>query len=122
MSLFEQLGGTDGVRRFVDDLSQRLVDDPRFGPLFDGVDHATLRQHREHYFAAVLGGPENYSGRGLREAHRALRLDDADFDHFMAIAHESLVAVQASPAAIADLRDLLARLRPVIVPTSSVIE
>lgn len=118
MTMFERFGSADGIRRFVDDLSRRLSDDPELGPLFDGVDDASLRQHREHYFAAVLGGPENYSGRGLRDAHRPLGLTEAHFDRFRAVVDASLAAVGADAEATAAVRELLERLQPVIVTPS----
>lgn len=119
MSLFEGLGGEIGMRRFVDELSRRTADDPHLGPMFDAIDAAALQQHRERYFAAVLGGPENYSGRGLREAHRSLRLSDAQLDRFIEITDESLAVVGASAAAIREVRALVSGLRSVIVAPSS---
>jgi hemoglobin len=119
MSLFEALGGEPGISRFVDELDRRLLADPELGPMFVGVDGAGLQRHREHYFAAVLGGPEQYAGRGLRDAHRHVGIDDAQFDRFLAIADESLAAVSAGAAAADDVRDLLARLRPVVVAGAS---
>lgn len=119
MSLFEALGGEPGIHRFVDEFSRRLSTDPELGPLFDGVDGDGLQRHREQYFAAVLGGPENYTGRGLREAHRHIGIDDAQFDRFLMIADEALATIAAGAQAVADVRDLLARLRPVVVGSSS---
>lgn len=118
MSLFEQLGGAAGVRRLVDELSRRLDDDIVLGPLFDGVAGPTLQQHREHYFAAVLGGPENYAGRSLRDAHRSLDLTDAQFDRFVRIVEASLEAVGALDEPATEVLELLERLRPVIVTPS----
>lgn len=115
MSVFEALGGERGVHRFVDELGRRLAADAELGPLFAGVDGEGLQRHREHYFSAVLGGPELYSGRGLREAHRHLGIDDAQFDRFATIADDALAAVGAGPDVVVDVRDLLARLRPVVV-------
>jgi hemoglobin len=115
MSVFERLGGEAGVRAFVDELARRTADDPQLGPLFDSIDKTALQEHRERYFAAVLGGPEQYSGRGMRHAHRTLRLTDAHLDRFVDIADESLVAVGASADAIRELRALVEGLRSVIV-------
>ena len=56
MTLFERLGGAEGVRRVVDELTTRLEADPGLAPLFAGVDGDGLRRHRERYLAAVLGG------------------------------------------------------------------
>jgi len=118
MTLFEQLGGSDGVRHLVDDLARRLDDDPVLGPLFVGVDSPTLQQHRAHYFSAVLGGPENYAGRGLRDAHRSLGLTDDHVDRFLLVLDASLATVGAAPETTAAVRDLIERLRPVIVSPS----
>jgi hemoglobin len=115
VSVFECLGGERGVRAFVDELARRTADDPQLGPLFDAVDKTALREHRERYFAAVLGGPEHYSGRGLRDAHRTLQLTNAHLDRFVAIADESLDAVGASAAAILEVRALIEGLRSAIV-------
>lgn len=119
MSVFEQLGGAEGIRVFVDDLTARLAIDPALGGLFDQVDGPSLQLHREQYFAAVLGGPEHYAGRGLREAHSSLALDDAAYDRFLSIVGESLVGIGANPQAAADVHTLLERLRPVIVTPGS---
>lgn len=115
MTLFDQLGGEQGVRLLVDELTTRLEADPEFGPMFAGVDGEGLRRHREQYLAAVLGGPEQYTGRGLREAHRPLGIDDAQFDRFLALVLESARAVGAAPAATDDLAAFVRGLRPVMV-------
>ena len=100
MTLFERLGGAEGVRRVVDELTTRLEADPGLAPLFAGVDGDGLRRHRERYLAAVLGGPEQYTGRGLREAHRPLGIDDAQFDRFLGLVLESARAVGTAPFGI----------------------
>lgn len=115
MSEFERWGGAEGIRRFVDDLSTRLAADPELSALFEGVDEASLRQHREQYFIAVLGGPEHYTGRGLREAHRPLGLTDAHLDRFLVLLDASLAAVGVDADAAAEARALIDRLRPAIV-------
>lgn len=115
MSLFEQLGGADGIRRVVDALTARLEADPELGALFAGVDGAALRHHRERYLAAVLGGPEGYTGRGLRDAHRPLAITEAEFDRFLALAAESAREVGCPAGAADELALFLRGLRPIIV-------
>lgn len=115
MTLYEQLGGAAGVRLLVDALTSRLEADPEFGPLFAGVDGDGLRRHREQYLGAVLGGPEQYTGRGMREAHRPLRLSDAQFDRFLALVLECAGAVGVALATTDELAHFLRGLRPVMV-------
>ena len=107
MSLFEQLGGSHGVRALVDELSRRLAADPVLGPIFIDVDGPTLQQHREHYLAAILGGPENYTGRGLRDAHRSLELNNNHVDRFLHALETSLAAVGAAPGATTAVVEVL---------------
>ena len=115
MSSHDALGGNAGLRLFVDDLSRRLAADSLLGPLFVAVDLDTLLRHRVDYLAVVLGGPERYSGRSMREAHRALHLTDEHMDRFLELAAESLTAVRVAPSVAREVVDLLERLRPVIV-------
>ena len=115
MSTFEQLGGAAGIRAFVDELTVRIDADPVLGPMFAEVDPLLLNQHREKYFAAVFGGPEGYSGRGLREAHASLSLTDEAYDRFLRIVDETLAGLGANVTAAIEVRALLERLRLAIV-------
>lgn len=115
MTLFERLGGSDGLARLVSTLTERLAGDPVLAPLFENVDRDRLRLHRAHYLAAVLGGPEAYDGRGMREAHRPLAIDDALFDRFIDHVAVSARAAGTPSAAGEELVGFLTSLRPVIV-------
>lgn len=118
MTLFDRLGGSEGLDRLVANLSARLEADPALAPLFSEVDGPGLRQHRVHYLAAVLGGPEAYRGRGMREAHRPLGIDDALFDRFLGHVAESARAARIPAGPADELASFLRGLRPVIVSPS----
>lgn len=76
-------------------------------------------EHKQVRRAVVArGGPENYAGRSLRDAYRSLGLGDAQVDQFIRIVDASLVAVGAPAAQAAKVRELLERLRLVIVTPS----
>lgn len=115
MSIYDALGGEAGIRGVVDDLASRLATDPMLGPMFEGVDHEALQRHRVSYLAAVLGGPEQYLGQSMRDAHRPFRLTDAHMERFLQLAAESLSAAGVAPEPARALLELLDRLRPVIV-------
>lgn len=119
MSIYDALGGEPGLQGVIDDLATRLAADPLLGPLFDGIDHEVLQRHRVSYLAAVLGGPEQYLGQSMRDAHRPFRLTDEHMDRFLQLAAESLEAAEVAPEPARALLDLLDRLRPVVVdPTA----
>ena len=115
MSIYDALGGEPTLRAVVDDLAARLAADDLLGPLFDGVDHEALQRHRVSYLAAVLGGPEQYLGQSMRDAHRPFRLTDAHMERFLQLAREALDDAGIAPEAAHAMLDLLDRLRPVIV-------
>ena len=115
MSIYDALGGEPTIRAVVDDLADRLAADDLLGPLFVGVDHEALQRHRVSYLAAVLGGPEQYLGQSMRDAHRPFRLTDAHMERFLQLAREALDAAGIAPEAAQAMLDLLDRLRPVIV-------
>lgn len=121
MGIYDALGGEHGLHDLVDDLAVRLAADPLLGPLFDGVDHEVLQRHRVSYLAAVLGGPEQYLGQSMRDAHRPLLLTDEHMNRFLQLVAESLDAAEVAPEPARALLDLLDRLRPAVVvdPTAS---
>lgn len=115
MTLFDRLGGMAGLDRLVVAMAARIEADPVLAPLFDGVDGDGLRRHRVQYLAAVLGGPESYQGRGLREAHRPLTIDDALFERFLGHVVEGARTAGTPVGAVDELAGFLRGLRPVIV-------
>lgn len=115
MSIYDALGGEPTIRALVDDLADRLAGDALLGPLFEGVDREALQRHRVSYLAAVLGGPEQYLGQSMRDAHRPYRLTDAHMERFLLLAGEALDAAGVAPEAARAMLELFDRLRPVIV-------
>lgn len=119
MSIYDALGGEAVLRVVVDDLASRLENDPLVGPVFRDVDLDALHRHRVSYLAAVLGGPEQYLGQSMRDAHRSLALTDAHMDRFVQLAAASLAAADVAPEPARAVLDLVDRLRPVIVSPGS---
>ena len=115
MSLYEQLGGEAGVAVVVDDFYARIVADELLAPWFVHADHDSIRFHLKAYLAVALGGPEQYSGRSMRQAHGGLRITGEAFDTVLDRLVESLVAAGVDDAATAKVRSLVATLRPVVV-------
>ncbi|MER3390256.1 MAG: group 1 truncated hemoglobin [Microcella sp.] len=115
MSLFDRLGGATAVEQLVDELSRRLLDDPRLGPAFADLDLDLLQQHRAAYLAVILDGPEEYEGRSMREAHQPLGLTERDMDAFLGVLRGVLDdAAVDGPTATAVAR-AIDRLRPAII-------
>ncbi len=68
-TLYERLGGHDGIRAVVDDFYDRLEADDSLGPFFEGADVAELRRTQTDFLCEAAGGPETYDAAPVREAH-----------------------------------------------------
>ena len=71
-TLYQRLGGKPGVDAVVDLFYDRVLKDESLRRFFDGVDMERQRHHQKMFMAMAFGGPEQYAGSGLREAHAHL--------------------------------------------------
>ncbi|MEL7538200.1 MAG: group 1 truncated hemoglobin [Pseudomonadota bacterium] len=83
-SLYDRLGGGDGIRQIVQGFYFHVFLDPRVAGFFGDFDSERLLAHQREFLTYVLGGPHPYSGRSLRAAHSRLvdefGLDDSHFN------------------------------------------
>jgi hemoglobin len=100
-SLYERLGGIYAIAKVVNRFSDNVVNDPIAGKnsknpaLRDWTNNKLdrlpgLKFMRTLWVAAVAGGPFNYTGKNLEEAHRDLRISPEEFDAVAADLKESL--------------------------------
>ncbi|MDP6579499.1 MAG: group 1 truncated hemoglobin [Vicinamibacterales bacterium] len=82
-SLYGRLGGKDAINAAVDIFYEKVLADERLRQFFDGVDMAEQRGKQKKFLAYAFGGPVNYTGKDMREAHKHLNLRD---EHFGAVA------------------------------------
>jgi hemoglobin len=68
-TLYDRLGGREGIRTVVDDFYDRLLADEELGPLFEGADLESLRRTQTDFLCEAAGGPETYDAAPVREAH-----------------------------------------------------
>ncbi|MFC5825054.1 group I truncated hemoglobin [Nonomuraea insulae] len=71
-SYYEKIGGALTVRQVVDQFYSAVLDEPELKPYFDGVDLVRLKRHMVVLLCSVLGGPEQYEGQDLADAHRGM--------------------------------------------------
>ena len=83
-SLYRALGGNAGIEKVVDAALTEIHDDPHVNLFFANTDLPDLRRLLVEQFCAASGGPCEYTGRSMEEAHAGLNLSDDDFDRFVA--------------------------------------
>ena len=79
LSDYEAIGGAPAVKLVIDDFYSRILDDRALAPFFAGVDLPRLKRHQALMVTKVLGGPDRYTGRTLRDAHHAMAITSVDF-------------------------------------------
>lgn len=71
-TLLQQLGGQAGLDALVGAFYFNVLNDDRVAHFFAGADVDAVRYHQRRFLATALGGPNQYRGRSLRDAHRHL--------------------------------------------------
>lgn len=85
-SLFEQLGGEAAVNAAVELFYRKVLTDSRINRFFDKTDMEKQMAKQKAFLTMAFGGPNNYNGADMRQAHARLvklGLDDSHFDAVM---------------------------------------
>ncbi|HEY6463312.1 MAG TPA: group 1 truncated hemoglobin [Polyangiaceae bacterium] len=80
MTAFDDIGGEGPVRAVLQELYDRLFEDPIVGFLFEGKDKARIVEQQVAFTSAFLGGPNRYTGKAMPEVHAQLPLLPGHFD------------------------------------------
>lgn|SRR5690554_5486313 len=87
----EAIGGREALARILDDFVDRVFDDIMIGFFFRNADRDRIKRFETELAAAHLsGGEERYTGRPLRDAHRAHPILGGHFARRIQIMRETL--------------------------------
>jgi hemoglobin len=78
-TLFERVGGRDGLQAVVDDTVDRHLQNKEIKHLFEGVDIDNLKSLVTDFLVVGTGGEGEYAGRDMNAAHAHLELTNAMF-------------------------------------------
>jgi hemoglobin len=93
-TLYDRLGKSAGISALVDDIIEAHMINPvikaRFLPYRDKPEElATAKRHLCDFLGMGSGGPEQYGGRSMPDAHRGMNISDQEYlaaiDDIMAI-------------------------------------
>jgi hemoglobin len=133
-SLFERLGGEQGVTAIVDDFTARALQDPRVNWPRKGVTRAklfhrsqteawtptpqhvaALKQHLAQFIALATGGPAHYEGKDMKGAHAAMHITNPEFDAAVGDLKAALDKLQIPNKEQKELLAIIESTRPEIV-------
>jgi hemoglobin len=102
-SLYERLGGAYNIATVVDDFIERLyVNDilnanPKIDEARKRVPKAGLKFRVTALVCQVTGGPEQYTGRSMKEAHQHLNITEKEWKAMLADFKKSLDKYKVPP-------------------------
>ena len=79
-TLYQRLGGADGIARLVDDVVAAHLDNPLVKARYENVkDMEQVKRRSREFFCAGSGGPEPYTGKDMLATHKGMNISEQEF-------------------------------------------
>lgn len=89
-SLYERLGGTEGITKIASDLVDLHLKNPRISTRFAESDVDFLKNGAATFFITGSGGPAVYQGNDMLETHKGMNIDS---DEFLSVLDDAMSAL-----------------------------
>jgi hemoglobin len=117
--LYVRLGGEPAIARVVDDFVAEVVADPkikeRHKKHFMDDNVAALKKKLIDQVGEATGGPQKYTGKNMKDAHKGLEITNADFDALVGCLERALDRNKVGKAEKDELLGMLGGLRKDVV-------
>jgi len=90
-SLYERLGGTEGITKIASDLVDIHLANPRISPRYAGSDVTAVKNGAATFFISGTGGPDVYKGQNMFSTHKGMNIDG---EEFIAVLDDALEALE----------------------------
>ncbi|CAK86513.1 unnamed protein product (macronuclear) [Paramecium tetraurelia] len=110
-TIYERLGQSMAIDFTVDKLLQKLSNDPKLKNFFVKADMKKLNSQMQAFLTMLFGGPSNYMGRDMLEAHRGLGIDDTHFNLVVKHLSDTLVNLALPQEIVAEVVEVCEALR-----------
>lgn len=84
-SLYDRLGGAPAVDAAVDIFYRKVLADDTISGFFEHTDMNTQAQKQKQFLTFAFGGPNHYTGKDMRQAHKPLVDKGLNETHFDAV-------------------------------------
>jgi hemoglobin len=118
-SLYERLGGLDAITAVVENFRDRVAADDRINQKFAKTDLGRLRKMLIDQVCEATGGPCQYTGRDMKEAHKGMGVTSGEFDALVDDLVSTLDHFKVGKAEQNQLLAVLGPLKPEIVELDS---
>ena len=96
-SLFERLGGTDGITAIASDIVDLHLANPRIAPRYQASDVPAVKHAVATFFITGAGGPDVYKGKDMLAAHQGMNIDEAELVAAIDDAMADIAVVESRP-------------------------
>ncbi len=90
-SLYERLGGTEGITAIASDLVDIHVANPAIAPRYAASDLDKVKHAAATFFITGTGGPACYEGQDMLTAHTGMNISN---DEFVAVLDDAMEALE----------------------------
>lgn len=100
VSLYDRLGGEAAIQAAVVRFYEKMLADPELAGFFEHMDMQRQIDKMIAFMSLAFGGPSDYDGPGLQEAHAGLvkrGLGGAHFDKTAGHLDATLIELEVSP-------------------------
>lgn len=90
-SLYQRLGGTEGITKIASDLVDIHMSNPAIAPRYADSDPVKVKNGAATFFIAGTGGPNVYEGQDMLATHKGMNISATEF---MAVLDDALEALE----------------------------
>jgi hemoglobin len=114
-SLYDRLGGKPAITAVVDDFIGNVAGDARINKRFATADIPRLKMMLVDQICQASGGPCIYKGASMKDAHKGMKITDAEFNALVEDLVKSLDKFKVGAQEKNDLLGALGGMKPDIV-------
>ena len=102
-SLYERVGGINNIAVLLDDVIERSYAsevfraNPRIEEAHKRFPKAVYKYNATSLACMVMGGPQKYTGRSVKDAHKDLQVTEREWQELIRIFRESMNSFNVSP-------------------------
>lgn len=117
-SLYERLGGYDGIAAYANNLLPRLQSDDQLGRFWDNRGTDGVEREKQlliDFLCFSAGGPVYYTGRNMQTTHAGMKISESDWSIFLGHAGETMQELQIPQQECDDIVSFVLSLKEEIV-------
>ncbi|MBE7216299.1 group 1 truncated hemoglobin [Shewanella benthica] len=104
MSLYERLGGELKIARIAADIFDTHTTNPTVANRYQDSDRERVIKMVTEFLCAGTGGPQDYTGKSMPEAHRCMNINEAEY---LAVIDDIMAALDKNEVGELEKQELL---------------